>query len=209
MTPLLIPGAEGDLPIMTWGEVGATPLRVAEPFDAAEEAALQRAEQGAGFHIKGPSHRERVANALEAQTRKKGSSRGKRKAQQQHPTPLQQSVGSRRDVRSLTPAAQTLAAKLAGALGQQAGQGLGGGAGSQLRASYGGASSSGKGAAAAAASARAASSARAARGVAAATPEPSPMRVAPVRRARGEGDGGGGGGGNRAKAGVTENLLNI
>lgn len=204
MTPLLIPGAEGDLPIMTWGEVGATPLRVPEPFDAAEEAALQRAEQGAGFHIKGPSHRERVANALEAQTRKKASSKSKRKAQQQHPTPLQ-SVGSRRDVRSLTPAAQTLAAKLAGALGQQAGQGLGGGAGSQLRASYGGASTSVKGVSAV--SARE-SSARAVRGVAVATPEPSPMRVAPVRRARGEGDGGGGGR-NRGKAGVTENLLNI
>lgn len=203
MTPLLIPGAEGDVPIMTWGEVGSTPLRVPEPFDAAEEAAAARREQGVGFHIKGPSHREKVASALEAQARRKAG--GGKHRKQSGSTPLVPAV--KRDVRSLTPAAQSLAATLAGALGQQPpGGAFGGGAGSQLRASYGGASSAAASALAAArgSSIRAAAAA-VARGAGIATPQPSPMRAAPVKRPKAAD----GGGANKAKSGMTENLLNI
>ncbi len=234
MTPLLIPGAEGDVPIMTWGQVDSTPLRVPEPFDAAEAAAAERSDRGAGFHIKGPSHRERVASALEAKTRGAGSGKSgsKRQRQQQQATPLT----GKRDVRSLTPAAQSLAAKLAGSLKHhQEAQG-GGAYGSQLRASYGGASSSSSAAAAVsrsasvlgatragsssrAASAAAASAARAGAAAAAiGTPVPSPMRAAPAAKrakpvaAAAAAGGGGGTEGSKSKSkssGLTANLLNI
>jgi hypothetical protein len=244
MTPLLIPGAEGDVPIMTWGQVDSTPLRVPEPFDAAEEAAAARSNGGsgsnssAGFHIKGPSYREKVASALEAQTRRKaGGTKARRQQRQQQQQQQQQQQGAtpssgvgtgKRDVRSLTPAAQSLAAKLAGSLGGAAGQQPRGGLGAfgvggsqQLRASYGGGPPSALGAgarpssgrAAVAASASAASAARAAAGVP--TPSPSPMRVVPTKRAPVAAGGGGGGEGGIKKAGgggksaVTENLLNI
>jgi len=235
MTPLLIPGAEGDVPIMTWGQVDSTPLRVPEPFDAAEAAAAERSDRGAGFHIKGPSHRERVASALEAKTRGAGSGKSgsKRQRQQQQATPLT----GKRDVRSLTPAAQSLAAKLAGSLKHHQEAHGGGAYGSQLRASYGGASSSSSAAAVSrpasvlgatragsssrAASAAAASAARAGAAAAAAaigTPVPSPMRAAPAAKrakpvaAAAAAGGGGGTEGSKSKSkssGLTANLLNI
>ena len=69
MTPLIIPGAAGDVPMMTWGEVESTPLRIHEPFEVAEDNMISR-----GFKIQEPTHREKVATKLEAKTHRKGSS---------------------------------------------------------------------------------------------------------------------------------------
>lgn len=135
MTPLLVPGAEGDVPIMTWGEVESTPLRVAEPFDYGSPVVPVESRGDAlgsrqGFHIQPTGSRERVANALESQVRNRAKA-GKKEGGKATGGVTKRS--GKRGFHSLTPAAQSLAAKLAGA---GKGEALGGGASVQLRASY-------------------------------------------------------------------------
>lgn len=66
MTPAIIPGAGGQSPFITWGEIEGTPLRVAEPFERSTTTAH-------GFKMQNPSYREKLASNLESSTRKKGS----------------------------------------------------------------------------------------------------------------------------------------
>lgn len=63
MTPAIIPGAGGQSPFITWGEIEGTPLRVAEPFERSTS----------NFKMQNPSYREKLASNLESSTRKKGS----------------------------------------------------------------------------------------------------------------------------------------
>ena len=97
MTPLLIPGMGGDVPIVTWGEIGSTPLRVSEPFDYLGGGGGGEGGRGGvgvsspyggggggreggrkSFEIKSPTFREKVAEELEAKakTRKGGREGG-------------------------------------------------------------------------------------------------------------------------------------
>jgi hypothetical protein len=69
MTPTIIPGAGGQSPFITWGEIEGTPLRVTERFDAAEENRSAR-----GFRLKESSFREKVAEQLETQGRRRTGS---------------------------------------------------------------------------------------------------------------------------------------
>lgn len=69
MTPAIIPGAGGQSPFVTWGEIEGTPLRVAEPFDRSSSDGPTR-----GFKLKDPSYREKLASSLESSTRRKGGS---------------------------------------------------------------------------------------------------------------------------------------
>ena len=78
MTPLLIPGMGGDVPIVTWGEIGSTPLRVSEPFDYLGGGGGGGGGWGGreggrkGFEIQNPTFREKVAEELEAKVKARG-----------------------------------------------------------------------------------------------------------------------------------------
>lgn len=159
MTPLLIPGAQGEVPMMTWGAIESTPMRVSEPFDDPQEDEEMRRKKGReeeeetmeevgpkkGFSIQDIRHREKVANRLDADVKRKrkrhggeggggggggGSSRRHTHTHTQ-PSPYEAGGGRKRGLASLTPAAQSLAAKIAVS-------GDGGGGGSRRDDVFGG-----------------------------------------------------------------------
>ncbi len=96
MTPTIIPGAGGESPLMTWGEIQGTPLVLNTPC----------------FQVRNQPQREQVAHRLQHSRRWRGGTSGRKstpmprrrtKEDLQMPTPQQ-----------LTPAAKNLARKLAG-----------------------------------------------------------------------------------------------
>ncbi len=102
MTPTIIPGAGGESPLMTWGEIQGTPLVLNTP----------------SFQIRNQPQREQVAHRLQQSRRWRGTGTGTNGSK---PTPMPRSrtmEGSqRRTPQHLTPAAKNLARKLAGSGG--------------------------------------------------------------------------------------------
>ncbi len=99
MTPTIVPGAGGESPLMTWGEIQGTPLVLNTP----------------SFEVRNQPHREQVAHHLQHSRRWRGSTTtSKRKSTTTAtPTPrLRNKEGS--TLQQLTPAAKRLAHKLAG-----------------------------------------------------------------------------------------------
>ncbi len=97
MTPTIIPGAGGESPLMTWGEIQGTPLGLNTP----------------SFEVRNQSQREQVAHRLQHSRRWRGSGGTTSGRKSTTPMPrLRTKEGS--TLPQLTPAAKKLARKLAG-----------------------------------------------------------------------------------------------
>lgn len=148
-TPSMTPGV-GFSPLMTWGDIGSTPLRLDLDLDA--ELAEGLASEGLPvFRISRETEKEQVARAL-AQHGSLTAFRRSSRPGSRAGTPLTASGGGGGahvpgGAAAMSPAARRLAASLAASLGSGGGRGRGGkggtprapgsGADLQLRASYG------------------------------------------------------------------------
>ena len=115
MTPLIVPGAGGDSPLFTWGDICGTPLNLdpsrlesvggsSAKMSASSSSSAAMMERGMRFEIKPISKRESVAHELMGNAAKKKRSNSGSVA-----------CGSRvKRKQPLTPAALALADRLRG-----------------------------------------------------------------------------------------------
>ncbi len=96
MTPTIIPGAGGESPLMTWGEIQGTPLVLKTPC----------------FQVHNQPQREQVAHRLQHSRRWRGGTSGRKST----PVPRKRAKEDfqMQTPQQLTPAAKNLARKLAG-----------------------------------------------------------------------------------------------
>ncbi len=99
MTPTIIPGAGGESPLMTWGEIQGTPLVLNTP----------------SFQVRNQPHREQVAHRLQHSRRWRGSGGTTTTSGRKSTTPMPRlRTKEESTLQQLTPAAKILARKLAG-----------------------------------------------------------------------------------------------
>jgi len=128
MTPVVVPGGGGQSPFITWGDIEGTPLRVTESFEPSSSR---------GFRINQGSYREKLATSLENKARRRPGSSTPLVYHRDSTTTITTPTTApsrKRGPGALTPAAESLARKLA----EQSNQSSHpfGGAASQLRESY-------------------------------------------------------------------------
>lgn len=203
MTPVMIPGAGGQSPFITWGDIEGTPLRVTETFEP----------KGSHFKMQQSSTREKVASDLESKARKRKGSATPQVYHHPKSTPSAMpsfsssstpTIGGGRKKGPATPAAQLLAQRIAQQSSSQSDPF--GGAASQLRQSY----SRGKGGGMTTPSRGTSTPLVKPVMLAGQTPQPSPLVSRPVKKLKADdmnsssSSSGKGGGGKKS---LTDNLL--